>query len=178
MKKAQATTIVIIVLLVTIIIIGVIIAVNLSNKPITTGQVVKENTNPSNILNTQKNDETIKYENKEYRLKCIRNCDRGLDIYDQVSDNNEIAITLKNKNPRECDMWCYFDYGEVIVRNDNSLSKRLLTIDYNKKESYRIRIDDIQKFKLFCAEGGRYGSTTQVEGCEVVIKQIFNLEEI
>ncbi len=138
-------------------------------------QVVK---NASNGQTSKQNPtQSISYEEpviekpKEYRFKCVQNCDRGLNIVDQASfaESNYIYIQLENNNPRKCDMSCNVLNGIAPMKN---------VILYGQNEGYRIESDKLAELSLVCQEAGKDGSNYQVQGCEVAIKQTFIVEEL
>ena len=141
--------------------------------------------NPNPTINNQMTADSKESEpNKEYRFRCTQNCDRGLSIYDQASyidppnGKDYIAIQLQNNNPRQCDMYCSVWNGEVSIKSDDYDKPNKLRILYDTREGYSIESDTIKDLNLVCQEGGRDGSNYQVAGCEVVIKQVFTMEEI
>ena len=94
MKKAQTTTIVVIVLLVVIVIVGIIIAVNVSNKPSNSTNAIKEK-----LIDNDFNIISASWENIDWSLTCsVCNGEiKSVSSHDTCLSNGYSIVTQQNE---------------------------------------------------------------------------------
>lgn len=106
---------------------------------------------------------------KEYKLECNYNCERGIELIFQSYNSyyNQIYFEVKNANPKGCDMACGIHKG---VNVDGSTNVETVQIVSNSLANGNLPLQNMNIASLVCYELYNQDKTLL---CDNVIKQVF-----
>lgn len=114
------------------------------------------------VQNISNNEQTPVVEESKYKIKCITNCNRGITILSQKTENNNFVVTLKNDNTRGCNMTCASTYSGALQ----------IKVPVGESVESTFSFDNAVKNRLMCSDDW----VKDKPECDLAISQYFEAE--